>query len=105
MLARSLRAIALLVLRPTAIAKAQTTTAITGARVIDGTGSPPRVETVIVRGNRIIAVSDHADIPAGARIIGATGQTLVPRLFDLQSLEAAIQSPQPTPLPVHSIPA
>ena len=67
------------------VAQAQTTTAITGARVIDGTGTPAQIETVIVRDNRIVAVSDQAEIPAGARIIDATGQTLMPGLFDLHT--------------------
>ena len=85
MLARSLRAVALFTLCATAIAKAQTTTAITNARVIDGTGAPARVETVILRDNRIIAVSDRATIPADAHVIDATGQTLMPGLFDLHT--------------------
>ena len=85
MLGTSLRAAVLLVLFPAAIAEAQTITAITGARVIDGTGTPARVETVVISGNRIIAVSDHAEIPAGARVIDATGETLVPGLFDLHT--------------------
>ena len=85
MLAISLRAILLLVLVSVTIAKEQTTTAITGARVIDGTGAPARVETVIITGNRIVAVSDHAEIPADARIVDATGQTLLPGLFDLHT--------------------
>lgn len=85
MFVTSLRAIVLLVLFSASIAEAQTTTAITGARVIDGTGSPARVQTVIITGNRIAAVSDHADIPAGAHVIDATGETLMPDLFDLHT--------------------
>jgi imidazolonepropionase-like amidohydrolase len=85
MLGTSLCAAVLLVLLPAAIAEAQTITAITGARVIDGTGTPARVETVVISGNRIVAVSDHAEIPAGARVIDATGETLVPGLFDLHT--------------------
>ncbi len=81
----SLRAIALLVLSSAAIAQAQATTAITGARVIDGSGSPARIETVIISGNRIVTVSDHAEIPAGAHIIDAAGETLLPGLFDLHT--------------------
>ncbi len=85
MLGTFLRAAVLLVLLPAAIAEAQTITAITGARVIDGTGTPARVETVVISGNRIVAVSDHAEIPAGARVVDATGETLVPGLFDLHT--------------------
>jgi imidazolonepropionase-like amidohydrolase len=67
------------------VTQAQTPTAITGARVIDGTGGPAHIETVIIRDNRIVAVTDRAEIPAGARIIDATGQTLMPGLFDLHT--------------------
>lgn len=81
----SFRAIALLFLSSAAIAPTQNITAITGARVIDGTGSPARIETVVIRDNHIAAVSDHAEIPAGAHIIDATGQTLLPGLFDLHT--------------------
>ena len=65
--------------------QAQTTTVITGARVIDGTGAPARVETVVIRDNRIVAISDHPEIPAGALMIHAEGQTLMPGLFDLHT--------------------
>jgi predicted amidohydrolase YtcJ len=66
-------------------AEAQTTTAITGARVIDGTGAPTRAETVIISGNHITAVSDHAEIPAGAHIVDPSGETFLPGLFDLHT--------------------
>jgi imidazolonepropionase-like amidohydrolase len=81
----SLCVVILLVLLPPSIARAQTITAITGARVIDGTGAPARVETVVISGNRIVAVSNHAAIPAGARTIDANGETLLPGLFDLHT--------------------
>lgn len=60
--------------------------AITGATVIDGTGSEPRAATVIIRGERIEAVIS-ADIkpPADARIINAEGLTLMPGIFDLHT--------------------
>ena len=85
MLARFLRAVPMLLFCSALTAQAQTTTAITGARVIDGTGAPAHIETVVIRDNRIVAVSDRAEIPAGARIIDATGQTLMPGLFDLHT--------------------
>ena len=70
---------------PVAIAQAPTTIAITNARVIDGTGAPARIETAIIRDDRIVAVSENPDIPPGARIVDATGQTLLPGLFDLHT--------------------
>jgi imidazolonepropionase-like amidohydrolase len=63
------RAVALLVLSSVATVEAQTTTAIIGARVIDGTGTPARLETVVVQGGRILAVSPNAQIPPGARVL------------------------------------
>jgi N-acetylglucosamine-6-phosphate deacetylase len=85
MISKILRAVALLVLSSGATVEAQTTTAIIGARVIDGTGAPARLETVVLQGDRILAVSPNAQIPPGARILDATGQTLMPGLFDLHT--------------------
>ncbi len=85
MFARSLRAVPMLIFCSALVAQAQTTAAITGARVIDGTGAPAHIETVIIRDDRIAAISDRAEIPAGARILDATGQTLMPGLFDLHT--------------------
>ncbi len=85
MSARSRRTVPMLIFCSALVAQAQITTAITGARVIDGTGAPAHIETVIIRDKRIVAVSDQAEIPEGARIIDATGQTLIPGLFDLHT--------------------
>lgn len=62
------------------------TFAFVNATVIDGTGAAPRPnQTVVVSGGRIAAVGDSADvsIPSGARSIDATGQFLIPGLWDL----------------------
>lgn len=67
------------------VAGAQTTLAITGARVIDGTGAPAQVETVIVRGDRIAAIGPDVAIPPGAQVIHAQGESLLPGLFDLHT--------------------
>jgi imidazolonepropionase-like amidohydrolase len=58
---------------------------IRGARVVDGTGSPARAATVVIRGSRIESVGADAAPPAGARVIDAAGQTLIPGLFDLHT--------------------
>jgi imidazolonepropionase-like amidohydrolase len=60
-------------------------TAIRGGMVIDGTGAPPLQATVIIRGSRIEAVSPDARVPQGARVIDATGKTIVPGFFDLHT--------------------
>lgn len=59
--------------------------AIVGATVVDGTGAAPLKATVLVRGDRIVAVGANVKIPTGARVINATGQTLLPGLFDLHT--------------------
>lgn len=64
-------------------AAAQIQIAIVGATVVDGTGTEPRAETVVVRGDRIVSVG--AEVPSGARVIHAEGQTLLPGLFDLHT--------------------
>lgn len=54
---------------------------LTNARVIDGTGSPGRAgQTVVIRGETIEAVGDSSTVtpPAGAKVIDASGRTIVP---------------------------
>ncbi len=56
---------------------------LTHARVIDGTGAPPRAnQTLIIRDGNIAAVGDVSSIqlPAGATIIDLTGRTVLPGL-------------------------
>jgi enamidase len=57
--------------------------ALTNARVIDGTGAPPREgQTVIIRDGRIAALGNAADIPvpSAALRIDLTGKSLLPGL-------------------------
>lgn len=56
---------------------------IRGARVFDGSGSPAELRDVLVRGDRIASVARHIRKPADARLIDATGMTLLPGLHDL----------------------
>ncbi len=60
--------------------------AFTHARVIDGTGAPPRAdETVVVRNGVIAASGDAATtaVPSGAHVIDLSGKTLLPGLVML----------------------
>ena len=59
--------------------------AIVGAQVFDGTGREPFAATVIIKGERIVAVGPDVAIPNDAQIIRAEGQTLLPGLFDLHT--------------------
>src|SRR3954470_14081873 len=55
--------------------------ALTHARLVDGTGTPARVDqTIIISAARITAVgpSSSTAIPAGAQVIDATGETVMP---------------------------
>ena len=66
-------------------AQRQPTTVITGATLIDGTGSPPVIDaSVIMQGDRITRVgrSSSVTIPRGARVIDARGKFLLPGFID-----------------------
>jgi len=41
---------------------------IRGARVVDGTGAPARLMTVVIRGTTIEAVAADAPVPSEARV-------------------------------------
>ena len=73
------------------------TSAITGATLIDGRGAPPVPNAVVViRGTRILAAGPRGavEIPAGAEIIDATGQTVLPGLVDAHfHLDRDVQLP------------
>lgn len=60
---------------------AGSTTAITNARVFDGTQVLPKA-TVIVTDGRIAAVGEKVTPPEGAEVIDAAGATLLPGLID-----------------------
>ena len=59
--------------------------AIIGATVIDGAGTEPAKNTVVIRGGRVETVAPKVELPAGARVINAEGMTLMPGLFDLHT--------------------
>src|SRR5882672_7943633 len=61
-------------------------TAIVGARLIDGTGTAPTDDSVVVvEGDRIRAAGLRArvEIPSGAAVVEAKGQILMPGLVDV----------------------
>jgi len=64
---------------------ASTTTAFTGARVIDGTDRAPIDNaTILVRNGRIVAVGPAASVtvPGGARRVALAGKTVMPGLVN-----------------------
>jgi len=85
------------------VAPAQTSgtgvVALTGARVIDGTGSAPIEQgTVVIANGRIDAVGSMAavKIPAGARRIDLTGKTIMPGIINAHGHLGADKSDSPT---------
>ncbi len=54
--------------------------ALTGGTVIDGTGAPARVATVVIEGDRIQRVGGEP--PSEAATIDARGKTILPGLID-----------------------
>jgi len=73
--------VALLALAPLA-AGAADTVAIRGGRIITVSGPVIEKGTVVVSGGKITAVGPSVEVPAGARVIDATGQTVYPGLID-----------------------
>lgn len=66
-------------------AGARAATAIVGATIIDGNGGPPLTDgTILVRGNRIVAVGPRTtvDVPPGTEIIDGRGRFVTPGLVD-----------------------
>jgi len=62
---------------------AQEVTAILNGTLIDGTGSAPQENTIIViRGDRIESIRTDGEVPDGARVIDATNKFIVPGLWD-----------------------
>jgi imidazolonepropionase-like amidohydrolase len=62
--------------------------AITGVKIIDGTGAPPRDnQTVLIHDGRIAQVGDTASlqVPAGATMVDGAGHTLIPGLIGLHN--------------------
>jgi imidazolonepropionase-like amidohydrolase len=62
--------------------------AFRGVTVVDVTGGPSRLDqTVLISGNRIVAVGASRDVrvPKGSRIVDARGKYLIPGLWDLHT--------------------
>jgi cytosine/adenosine deaminase-related metal-dependent hydrolase len=64
---------------------AERVTAFSGATLIDGTGSAPIPNSVVlVRGDRIVAAGPAADVPvpADATVVDTAGHWIIPGLID-----------------------
>jgi imidazolonepropionase-like amidohydrolase len=57
--------------------------AITGGTLIDGSGRDPvKNATVLIEGERIVAVGPSVAVPKGAQVIDAAGRTVLPGIID-----------------------
>jgi imidazolonepropionase-like amidohydrolase len=70
------------------------TFAIVGARLIDATGAPPVENSVVIVRNNLIAAAGPAGsvrVPPGIRIIRATGQSILPGLWEMHSHYSGVE--------------
>jgi imidazolonepropionase-like amidohydrolase len=79
---RSLTVAALSFLMLASLAAAQTTVAIKGGTVLTMTGPAIKNGTVLIRDGKITAVGAGVAIPAGAKVVDATGKYVMPGLVD-----------------------
>ena len=87
---------ALLALATTAAlpAQDQRPVAFTNARIVTVSGAPIERGTLVIKNGKIEAVGANVTVPAGARIIDASGKTLMPGLVSAWS-RAGMQPAQP----------
>lgn len=69
----------------TLVTAQSTVIALTSVTVIDGTGAPPRIATVIVLDGRIAAIDprNQERVPAGATVVDGRRKYLIPGLWDM----------------------
>lgn len=73
-------------------AQSERTIALRGGTVLTMTGAPIANGTVLMRGNKIIAVGANVQIPAGAEVVNTTGKFVMPGLVDAMT-SIAIDNP------------
>src|SRR5262245_21070175 len=60
-------------------------TVLRGAKVYTGAGAPLEQATIVIENGKIAAIGKDVPVPADARIIDATGKTVIPGLIDAAS--------------------
>lgn len=81
-------------------------TILTGAMLIDGTGAGPLPSaTVVLAGERVIAVGPSTEVPAiaGVRVVDLTGKFLIPGLWDLHTHSSEVADTFPPMHLVHGV--
>lgn len=71
--------------------------AITGGRIIPVVGPELDRGTVLIRNGRIAALAPELEVPPEARVIDATGQTILPGFIDVHSSDPMSQSNERNP--------
>jgi hypothetical protein len=71
--------------------------AITGGRIIPVVGPELERGTILIRNGRIAAVAAELEVPVEARVIDATGQTILPGFIDVHSADPMSQSNERNP--------
>jgi imidazolonepropionase-like amidohydrolase len=74
--------VAILTLMPAGVATAADVVAIRGGRIVTVAGPVIEKGTVLIAKGKITAVGASVEVPAGATVIDATGQTVYPGLID-----------------------
>ncbi|MFI9404774.1 amidohydrolase family protein [Nocardia sp. NPDC052316] len=85
---------------------AEPITVLSGATVIDGTGSPPRPDmTIVLAADRILAVGRYPDLPRlpAVRTLDLTGKFVIPGLWDMHTHMAQAESTFPPLHVVHGV--
>lgn len=67
------------------VASAQEVLVVRGATVHTAAGDPLPNATIVVRDGKILAVGANVAVPAGARVIDATGKVIIPGMIDEHS--------------------
>ena len=81
---------------------AQSATVIRNAQVVDGTGRPPMpAADIVIQGSRIVALSatGSGQAPPDARVLDASGKTVIPGIINLRGLAGLVRSPERTAAP------
>ena len=65
--------------------------AIVGAKLVDGTGRPPVMDSVVIVRDGRIAAAGHVAVPPGIPVVDARGQTLLPGLWEMHTHYSGVE--------------
>src|SRR5579871_4113700 len=76
---------------------AQDRVAIKGGRIMPGVGAPIDGGVILINKGKIEAVGKDVEIPAGVKVIDATGKTVIPGLVESHSTRGMDQTNETNP--------